>query len=229
MGKKKKDAKRSKKEFSSSPFSHLKGFAVSAPPEAKEDRFEPPETESRADLSGSFADEMAMLGVERLSLSNDGEEESALDSPSQQSQPENCVTENEDEIFLQAMGELQVNFSDRLPEVEKPSVASAQRMRQLKQGRLVPEASLDLHGLTRVEVAEKLRFFLQNASHQNWRTVLVITGRGLHSAAGEPVLRTEAERFLSAEGQKWVAEWGRAPKQFGGAGALVLFLRSRTT
>ena len=137
------------------------------------------------------------------------------------------VAVSEEDQFLQAMGQLQVDFTDSLPEEESPPSASARRMKQLKQGRLSPEASLDLHGLTRTDVADKLRFFLQDSLLQGYQTLLVITGRGLHSTGGEPVLRVEVERFLAGEGHKWVAEWGRATKQYGGAGALILFLRSR--
>lgn len=138
-----------------------------------------------------------------------------------------AASQTGNDLFLEAMSELQVRFSDHLPAEDAPQTASARRMKQLKQGRLVPEASLDLHGLQRAEVADKLRFFLQDALHQGWRTVLLITGKGLHSENGKAVLRCEAEHFLRNTGQRWVAEWGRAPKRYGGAGALVLFLRKK--
>ncbi len=225
MAKKKKPAKPQAKAFGRNPFRNLKGFAVSG--EERVANPEPAAQKQKAELdrAGSFADEMAMLGVKRInSEDTDG-------SPSDESMPEPERHEppvvNEEEQFLQAMGELQVNFSDRLPEEEDVPVASARRMKQLKQGKLVPQATLDLHGFKRVDVADKLKFFLQNAARQNLQTLLVITGRGLHSDAGEPVLRREAEHYLAHAGRKWVAEWGRAPKQYGGDGALVLFLKKQ--
>lgn len=225
MAKKKNSASPQKKEFGRSPFSHLKGFAVSAEPveaELPEQRSQEPVKEY-----GSFADEMALLGVEKMSPEDD--DQTLLSEDKEQLFVADAGPAlSEDEQFLLAMGELQVDFRDQLPEEDRPPTASARRMKQLKQGRLSPEESFDLHGMTRDNVAEKLRIFLQNAAHNGSQTVLVITGRGLHSVDGEPVLRNEAERFLATEGRKWVVEWVRAPKQYGGSGALVLFLKKQT-
>jgi DNA-nicking Smr family endonuclease len=225
MAKKKQTAKdqpnAQAKEFGINPFSDLRGFAVSAaqleakvePANLREDQ---PKLKHR-----SFDEEMERLGVKKIPTTEE-------DSPQVQERLAAPVKEpglSEEQLFLQAMGELQVNFADVLPvESEAPS-ASARRMKQLKQGKLSPEATLDLHGLQRADLVERLQFFLQNAQHQGYRAVLVITGRGLHSDGGEPVLRQETERFLAASGRKWVAEYGRAPKQYGGSGALILFLK----
>jgi DNA-nicking Smr family endonuclease len=56
------------------------------------------------------------------------------------------------------------------------------------------------------------------------KTVLIVTGRGKSSGA-EPVLRAEVERYLNHDAGAWVSEWGRAPRQYGGEGALVVFLK----
>ncbi len=225
MAKKKKPTKSKKQEFNRSPFSNLKGFAVSGE-EVEKAQKSSSSDEEKQETYISFADEMTQLGVERINPPDYGDlaprEEMSTPEPIPQ-----AAGQSEEEQFLRAMGELQVNFSDKLPEEDGTPVASAGRMKQLKQGKLSPEANLDLHGLMRTDVAEKLGFFLQDAERQGWQTLLVITGRGLHSVDGEPVLRKEAERYLAAEGRKWVAEWSRAPKQYGGDGALVLFLRKR--
>jgi DNA-nicking Smr family endonuclease len=68
---------------------------------------------------------------------------------------------------------------------------------------------------------------LEHSHHQQYKAVLLITGRGNHSA-GNPVLRGEAERILRTEGRSHVAEWAQAPRQYGGAGALVVFLKEPT-
>ena len=221
MAKKKKPLPVKHKKFDSDPFNSLKGFAVSEPRPQLDKRVSKPAVEKTAEVYGSFADEMAMLGVERL---NSSEEELEV-RPEEHVLPQEELSLSEDHEFLQALGTLDVSFFDRFSDEELPPTASARRMKQLRQGKLIPEASLDLHGLSRVDVAEKLHFYLQDAQFQGWSTVLVVTGKGLHSAGGEPVLRNEAERFLAEEGGKLVAEWGRAPKQYGGDGALVLFLR----
>lgn len=225
MAKKQKPSAPKKPEYNRSPFSNLKGFSVSADEVEKISETSPCDEVKEA-VTRSFADEMAQLGVERINAPEAGDEQSQREPPVIDDSPPD-LDQSEEQQFLQAMGALQVNFSDNLPAADEPPTASAGRMKQLKQGKLVPESSLDLHGLTRTDVAEKLQSFLQNADRHGWQTLLVVTGRGLHSADGEPVLRSEMERYLAAEGRKWVAEWSRAPKQYGGDGALVLFLRKK--
>jgi len=213
------------KAFDNSPFNSLKGFAVSAEPPQQQAELPSPDKAQPAEKSADFAAEMALLEVQRLDAYSDAEDE-PLESQPSLPQPQATAPQSDEEEFLQALGELDVRFSDQFPDEEPSPAASARRMKQLKQGKLSPQASLDLHGLTRIAVAEKLRFFLQDAQYQGWSTLLVITGKGLNSVSGEPVLRHEAERFLAGdEGARLVAEWGRAPKEYGGDGALVLFLR----
>ena len=227
MAKKNKPTPSKNKAFSASPFSDLKGFAVSGGQPEEKNEPQPP-TKPEEEPSKSFVDEMALLGVERISSGSE-EEHRPAELSERAVEIRRAAEQSEEEQFLQAMGELQVKFSDSYPEEEAPPAASPQRMKQLKQGKLVPDATLDLHGLKRFEIAQKLQFFLQNAQRQGGRTLLVITGRGLHSSDGEPILRTEAERFLQNEASQVVAEWGRAPKQYGGDGALILFLREKSS
>ncbi|WP_303720753.1 Smr/MutS family protein [Malonomonas rubra] len=222
MAKKKKPAMPKNKEFHSSPFSDLRGFAVSGGQQDEKPKQKP--AEKKAEDPVSFAEEMEALGVERLSPCIEKSSE-LVGLRENSTDIRRAAEQNEEEQFLQAMGELQVKFSDSYAEEGSPPEAAPRRMKQLKKGKLVPEATLDLHGFTRDDVVAKLQFFLQNAQRQGWRTLLVITGRGLNSIDGEPVLRIEAERFLQNEGRQSVAEWARAPKQYGGDGALVLFLR----
>lgn len=222
MVKKRKKGKRKNGEFKSDPFSDLKGFAVSA---ADRDESRPSHQEqSPREVVGSFADEMDMLGVKQLNVDSEVGEELPDDFL------EKCPSvETEDltdeEIFLSAMGDLRVNFTDCLSVDDNQPLAEPRRLKQLKRGKLVPDASLDLHGCYRSEAVQKLTHFLDDSIYQGRKTVLVITGRGLHSEDGAPILRDEIEAFLADKGKTFVAEWGRAPRQYGGSGALVLFLR----
>lgn len=226
MAKKKKPQAAQPKAFGSNPFNSLTGFAVSAAPTQQKVQMMPPVEAKPIEKPTDFAEEMALMDVQRLDLADEEGDELLQGQPSSQQAPLNLPPQSDEEEFLQALGELDVRFSDQFPHEEAPPTASARRMKQLKQGKLIPQASLDLHGLTRADVAEKLNFFLQDAQYQGWSTLLVITGKGLNSESGEPVLRNEVERFLAgAEGSKLVVEWGRAPKEYGGDGALVLFLR----
>jgi DNA-nicking Smr family endonuclease len=123
------------------------------------------------------------------------------------------------------MENLEVTFKDSLPLAESSRKLTARRLKQLKQGRLQPQATLDLHGCRRDEVATKLEYFFTNARHHGWQNLLIITGKGLHSATGESVLRRETERYLHGQGAAEVVEWGQAPQRHGGEGALAVFLR----
>ena len=120
-----------------------------------------PPVDTPTEVSGSFADEMSLLGVKRLERDEIADAE-ALGGELATAPPQ-PVPENEEDEFLQALGALDVQFSDRFPEEEQPPTASARRLKQLKQGKFFPDASLDLHGCRRDEVAAKLRFFLQDS------------------------------------------------------------------
>ena len=224
MAKKRKTVKRKNDQFSSDPFSDLKGFAVSAADrnETKPSNQEQPPRE----VVGSFADEMEMLGVEPLNVDSEAGEKWPDDFSEKYPSVE---TEDltDEEIFLSAMGDLRVNFTDCLSVDDDQPLAEPRRLKQLKRGKLVPDATLDLHGCYRSEAVQKLIHFLDDSIYQGRKTVLVITGKGLHSEDGAPILLDEIEGFLADKGKNYVVEWGRAPKQYGGSGALVLFLRNK--
>jgi DNA-nicking Smr family endonuclease len=212
------------KSFQANPFKKLKGFAASAPPEKDPEKkgktaVPPPSGEDDATL---FAEEMSRLGVKRGREEKSappekvsGEEDGAASVP--------AATDRE--LFLDALKGMDVVFEDAFPSEEEVQ-ASPRRMKLLRQGRLAPEAKIDLHGLTREEARSKVRYFLEDSVYQGKKTVLIVTGRGKGSG-GEPVLRAEVERYLATEGGVWVSEWGRAPRRYGGEGALVVFLKGK--
>ncbi|SEA54103.1 DNA-nicking endonuclease, Smr domain [Desulfuromusa kysingii] len=224
MAKKRTKVKSKKREYNSDPFSDLKGFVFSAPEINKTEI--PEKKQSSTEVIGTFSDEMEMLGVKKLNMDTDSENEPFADS-SESSTPLHSEPVTDEEIFLTAMSELTVSFRDNLPDHDLQPTAEQRRIKQLKRGKLSPEASLDLHGCQRSEVVQKLTLFLKDSLHQGRQTVLVITGKGLHSESGTAVLRDEVEHFLSSGGKKYVVEWTRSPKQYGGEGAIVLFLRKK--
>lgn len=226
MAKKKKTAKSKTQEFNSDPFRNLKGFAVSEPEKIEQKSSEPKQSYTK--VFGSFAEEMEMLGVKHLNPEDDTEEEYFDGHSVLNNSTVEIEEQTDEELFFAAVTGFSAHFEDHLPEESLPvAKAVPRRMKQLNQGNLTPDASLDLHGYLRDEVVGKLRHFLQNAQHQNWQTLSVITGKGLHSEDGRSILRDEAEQFISGEGKKLIAEWGRAPRQYGGDGALILFLRKK--
>ncbi len=226
MSQKKRSKKSAHDSYITSPFKQLKGFAVS---ESEENLPSSPAlaTEASVEKARTFSEEMDFLGVDSL---GDGDEILDVNPPELSDASDDPLAEEEpsdEDLFLESLGQLDVRFSDQLP--QQTPLATPRRLKQLKQGRLTPDASLDLHGLQRHQVREKVQHFLQNAAYQQWQTVIIVTGRGLHSPDGVPVLRDEAEKFLAAEGQPLIAEWGRAPRQYGGEGALVVFLKKTTS
>lgn len=228
MGDKKK-SKKAKQNFRNDPFRQLKGFPVSEGEKEKSSECHSrklPETPP-AEEDVPFSEAMARLGVASLGeRSSDNEDFADAETGTEEPPVDSRSPEQEDEdLFLSALKGMDTVFQDELPPPEN-TPAAPRRMRQVRQGRLVPEDQLDLHGRTREEALEKVRFFLEDSIYQGRRTVLVITGMGKGSV-GEPVLRNEVERFLNNAGRRWVSEWGRAPRQLGGAGALVVFLRGK--
>lgn len=133
------------------------------------------------------------------------------------------LSETERDEFLSAIDGLNLLIEEKLPVDEEPVRAQPRRMKQLERGELKPAGELDLHGLTRDEAVDKTRSFLAGAIRQGWQVVVIVTGKGLHSNAG-PVLRQAVEQLL-ARSHDQVLEWGQAPRRFGGAGALAVFLR----
>lgn len=211
------------KEFQNNPFRDLKGLPVSALPETAAPPPAPPEPKpAPAGGEGTlFAEEMERLGVARRPGAGGPETGASSPPPPVPDAPADADPEDE---FIAALGQLDVTFRDELPEEEDLPRPAPRRMRRLRQGKLAPEDQLDLHGLSRQQALEKVRWFLEDAAFQGRRTVLIVTGRGKNSADG-PVLREAVARYLREEGTPLVLEWGTAPPRHGGAGALVVFLR----
>ncbi len=205
------------------PFGSLKGFAVLAEEHpalapVKGSAVRPVPINEEVD----FDAQMSRFGVQRL---NTEEPATGQDSVEQSAGTETHVGDCEQDVFLAAMETLNVSFSDSYSTDEVLPSPTPRRMKQLHRGALVPEATLDLHGFARQDVEEKLTSFIANARYHGWQVLLVITGKGLHSPEGEGVLRSAVEDLLQRGGNDQVVEWGRAPRQYGGDGAIVLFLR----
>lgn len=135
------------------------------------------------------------------------------------------VSEAERSEFLAALEQFAPEAQDGTHAEPLQPQARPRRLKQLERGLLKPEATLDLHGLSRTEALARVRAFLGHASRQGWPAVVIVTGKGLHSPGG-PVLRLAIEQLLAAEPQL-VLEWAPAPRLYGGGGALVVFPRRR--
>lgn len=90
--------------------------------------------------------------------------------------------------------------------------------------RMLPQATLDLHGETAAESEAQIRAFLEECCVAGLRKISIITGKGLHSEGGVGILRDIAEKVLEESGM--VSEKNNAPLRAGGSGALWIILKS---
>lgn len=218
-------------EFRTTPFSTLKGVAVATPPAPVPPRPAIERKPPLVDDSELFL--QAMEDVKQLdnrTLPPTKKAPAPLKSAATRSASDERHLEkerNDSEAFTQAICQLKldVTFCDQTPEDDEIKPLGANRLRQLKRGIVSVERQLDLHGLTREEALESLPRFLKSAALHGEKAVLVITGKG-NNSPGEPVLQQAVVSWLRDAGRKMVVEFAPAPREMGGSGAFVVFLRS---
>lgn len=211
--------------FQNAPFKALKGITpkVPSPPPAAP---KAPLREDREDDDDLFL--RSMSGTRRIDtgLEHEPGEQSPVKAGRQ---PGDGDEKNSSELFLHAMGALNTKtFRDEAPEPEdvELSRSPSSRMRQLKRGTLRIGEELDLHGFLKEEALRRLRQFVASAYARGAQAVLVITGKGINSPEG-PVLRGAVDTWLREQGKGMVAEFHPAPREKGGSGAIVVFLRKQ--
>lgn len=67
----------------------------------------------------------------------------------------------------------------------------------------VPQAILDLHGFVLDEAQEEVKEFLAEAKNKNYRLVRIITGKGISSINGRPILKPWLEGYLADRSYRW--------------------------
>ena len=98
-------------------------------------------------------------------------------------------------------------------------------LRDLRRGRWVVQAHLDLHGMNRDEARHQVAAFLAECLHHGKRCVRVVHGKGLGSPRREPVLKKLVMGWLSQRQE--VLAFCQARPAEGGAGAVIALLRAR--
>ena len=112
--------------------------------------------------------------------------------------------------------------------IEGARVGFGQRLRELARGLLPVFDTLDLHGATVEKAEAAVRSFCANARGQVARTVLIVHGKGIHSPAGQPVLRDQVAHWLStAPVARDVLCFVTARPKHGGGGAMYVLLAAR--
>jgi DNA-nicking Smr family endonuclease len=106
-----------------------------------------------------------------------------------------------------------------------PADVEAGLHRRLARGRETVAARIDLHGLTHDAARAALTRFIERSVAEDWRAVLVITGKG---AQGDGVLRRRAPDWLAEPPiRQHVAGVSEAHRRHGGEGALYVALKRR--
>jgi len=142
--------------------------------------------------------------------------------------PSSGADRDEEQLFLQAIQKIGAArmFTQPEPEAdEEPRRSASSRMRQLKRGTIRIRQELDLHGEIKDAALAKLERFIAEAFDRGQKAVLVITGKGINSPEG-PVLQGAVAAWLCGKGKGMVAEFAPAPRDLGGSGAFVVFLRA---
>ena len=85
-----------------------------------------------------------------------------------------------------------------------------------------PDDEIDLHGKTRDEAIKIVQKFVIDCYQKNFRSALIITGKGHHSAEKVPVLKREVKLWLERNGKTYITDFQEAPPRFGGSGAIWL-------
>ena len=90
--------------------------------------------------------------------------------------------------------------------------------------RMKAQDTLDLHSYTLEEAIVNTKSFLDSSKKKGLRKVLIITGKGLHSAGGEAVLRPTILNI--ANNHPNVREVSTPKAAEGGSGALMVILKA---
>ncbi len=123
------------------------------------------------------------------------------------------------DLWLQRHG---VDDKDMQAAEEDRLAASARAAESRRRADLKPQDHIDLHGMRAEEAARELDDFLVRSARAGLEKVLVVHGKGNHSA-GEPVLGKVARRIIEASPA--AGRFGEADKENGGRGALWVLLK----
>ena len=105
--------------------------------------------------------------------------------------------------------------------------------RALARGKRMPEAKLDLHGLTLIAAERAVAQFLAASSAEGLRVVLIVTGKGLRMESGKVFggrIRAEFPGWLERpDNRALIAGVRAAHPRHGGSGAFYVLLRRRSS
>lgn len=106
----------------------------------------------------------------------------------------------------------------------KPGMAP-KVLKDLRRGRWVVQAHLDLHGMNRDEARHQVVLFLAECHQHDKRCLRIVHGKGLGSPRREPVLKKLVLGWLAQ--RKEVLAFCQARPAEGGAGAVLVLIEGK--
>ena len=108
-------------------------------------------------------------------------------------------------------------------EEKEPESRTSPQMELSKLRQMLPQVTLDLHGLTAEEAERRVREFLQDSYRNGMRKICIIHGKGIHAPQGQGVLKDVVLQEI--ERSKVVREYITPSARYGGSGVLWLILK----
>lgn len=96
--------------------------------------------------------------------------------------------------------------------------------KQLRQGKVIIDDHLDLHGLTIDEAREILLEFIQYAQKRQIRCIRLVHGKGYRAKSNKPVLKNKVNSWLRQHPD--VLAFSSAQPKDGGTGAVYILIKS---
>ena len=138
------------------------------------------------------------------------------------------ISEEDKQIFLEAVDSLktiQEDFREQKFDLIEDKPFIRKKKSSYRETGEQTRATIDLHGLRRKEAITLLVDFCRRSAGQGFRTVLVVTGKGIHSEDMQSVLKREVIRWLHSEkGRQLVKFYRFGSRHEGGKGVLILYL-----
>jgi DNA-nicking Smr family endonuclease len=119
-----------------------------------------------------------------------------------------------------------LSYLDQHGVVDKDASSVLKKRKKITISRKHPRAILDLHGMKSDEAARKIRSELTRCSERGIKELLIIHGKGYHSAPQEgPVLKNLVRDMLERELGSMIRDFRTALPKDGGEGATLVYLR----
>lgn len=190
------------------------------------------EPDPPAPLLPSTADELDATALLALALQGtrtlDKPDRAMLERPAPL--PEPRQREQDEQAALQETLNAPVSLEDRLETGEEAAFIRPGIPRRvltdLRRGRWVRQAELDLHGLNRDEARSALVAFLNHCLLRGHRCVRIIHGKGLGSPGRQSILKQLSRGWLSQRDE--ILAFCQASPHQGGGGALMVLIRGQS-